>query len=103
MANVFDYINDFFAGGEEALRNIEKELERSFIKNILAPAKKARVSTIEKDTEKYMKISLLSAQESLKEVSKNIDSSMKGEFSTKVVETIETKSKEYPKALNGTK
>ena len=50
-----------------------------------------------------MKISLLSAQESLKEVSKNIDSSMKGEFSTKVVETIETKSKEYPKALNGTK
>ena len=32
MANVFDYINDFFAGGEEALRNIEKELERSFIK-----------------------------------------------------------------------
>ncbi|MGZ9835322.1 hypothetical protein [Streptococcus sp. V940] len=79
MANVFDYINDFFAGGEEALRNIEK------------------------DTEKYMKISLLSAQESLKEVSKNIDSSMKGEFSTKVVETIETKSKEYPDALNGTK
>lgn len=99
MANVFDYINDFFAGGEEALRNIEKELERSFIKNILAPAKKARIST----TEKYMKSSLLSAQESLKEVSKNIDSSMKGEFSTKVVETIETKSKEYPKALNGTK
>ena len=40
MANVVDYINDFFAGGEEALRNIEKELERSFIKNILAPAKK---------------------------------------------------------------
>ena len=79
MANVFDYINDFFAGGEEALRNIEK------------------------DTEKYMKIALLSAQESLKEVSKNIDSSMKGEFSTKVVETIETKSKEYPNALNDTK
>ena len=99
MATVFDYINDFFAGGEEALRNIEKELERSFIKNILAPAKKARISTIEK----YMKISLLSAQESLKEVSKNIDSSMKGEFSTKIVETIETKSKEYPNALNGTK
>ena len=48
MANVFDYINDFSAGGEEALRNIEKELERSFIKNILAPAKKARISTIEK-------------------------------------------------------
>ena len=69
----------------------------------MAPAKKARISTIEKDTKKYMKISLLSAQESLKEVSKNIDSSMKGEFSTKVVETIETKSKEYPKALNGTK
>ena len=69
----------------------------------MAPAKKARISTIKKDTEKYMKISLLSAQESLKEVSKNIDSSMKGEFSTKVVETIETKSKEYPKALNGTK
>ena len=69
----------------------------------MAPAKKARISTIEKDTEKYMKISLLSAQESLKEVSKNIDSSMKGEFSRKVVETIETKSKEYPNALNGTK
>lgn len=69
----------------------------------MAPAKKARISTIEKDTEKYMKISLLSAQESLKEVSKNIDSSMKGEFSTKVVETLETKSKEYPDALNGTK
>ncbi|KXT80989.1 hypothetical protein SORDD14_01384 [Streptococcus oralis] len=69
----------------------------------MAPAKKARISTIEKDTEKYMKISLLSAQESLKEVSKNIDSSMKGEFSTKVVKTIETKSKEYPKSLNGTK
>ena len=69
----------------------------------MAPAKKVRISTIEKDTEKYMKISLLSAQESLKEVSKNIDSSMKGEFSRKVVETIETKSKEYPKALNGTK
>lgn len=50
-----------------------------------------------------MKISLLSAQESLKEVSKNIDSSMKGEFSTKIVETIETKSKEYLNALNGTK
>ena len=50
-----------------------------------------------------MRISLLSAQESLKEVSKNIDSSMKGEFSTKVVETIETKSKEYPNALNDTK
>lgn len=69
----------------------------------MAPAKKARISTIEKDTEKYMKISLLSAQESLKEVSKNIDSSMKGEFSTKIVETIETKSKEYLNALNGTK
>ena len=53
MANVFDYINDFFAEGEEALRNIEKELERSFIKNILAPAKKARISTIEKDTKKF--------------------------------------------------
>lgn len=43
MANVFDYINDFFAGGEEALRNIEKELERSFIKKHLGSSKKKLV------------------------------------------------------------
>ena len=101
--DLFNYVFDFVSGVDDSFREIEKEIERLFVRQILAPAKKARISTIEKDTEKYMKISLLSAQESLKEVSKNIDSSMKGEFSTKVVETIETKSKEYPKALNGTK
>ena len=101
--DLFNYVFDFVSGVDDSFREIEKEIERLFVRQILAPAKKARISTIEKDTEKYMKISLLSAQESLKEVSKNIDSSMKGEFSRKVVETIETKSKEYPKALNGTK
>ena len=101
--DLFNYVFDFVSGVDDSFREIEKEIERLFVRQILAPAKKARISTIEKDTEKYMKISLLSAQESLKEVSKNIDSSMKGEFSRKVVETIETKSKEYPKALKGTK
>ena len=103
MASVYDYICDFFSGGEDALRAVEKELERSFIRNILAPAKKSRITSIENNTKKSMEPTLSSTQQSLKEVSKNIDNSFKGAFSKKVVETLDTKSKEYPDALNGTK
>ena len=46
-----------------------------------------------------MEPTLSSTQQSLKEVSKNIDNSFKGAFSKKVVETLDTKSKEYSTAL----
>lgn len=99
MADITGYIADFFAGVGEGLEKIQKTLERNVIKISLAPAKKARIKEIKEHAKNDLHDSLLGTQNSLKEVSKNLDASMKGEYSTKVVETIDSKSQEYPDAL----
>ena len=99
MADITGYIADFFAGVGEGLEKIEKTLERNAIKQSLAPAKKARIKEIKEPAKNDLQDSLLGTQNSLKEVSRNLDASMKGEYSTKVVETIDSKSQEYPDAL----
>lgn len=99
MVDITGYISDFFAGVGESLEKIEKTLERNAIKHSLAPAKKSKIKEIKDNAKRDLEESLIGTQASLKEVSKNIDASMKGEFSTKVVETIDSKSQEYPDAL----
>ena len=48
---------------------------------------------------KNTRLTINSIQESLSAVNNKIDVSMKGEFASKVIETIDSKKKEYEKVL----
>ena len=45
--DLFNYIFDFVSGVDDGFREIEKEIERLFVRQILAPAKKYEINQIE--------------------------------------------------------
>lgn len=65
----------------------------------MAPAKKYEINQIEQEAKKNTRLTINSIQESLNAVNKKIDVSMKGKFASKVIETIDSKNKEYEKVL----
>ena len=97
--DLFNYIFDFVSGVDDGFREIEKEIERLFVRQILAPAKKYEINQIEQESKKNTRLTINSIQESLSAVNNKIDVSMKGEFASKVIETIDSKNKEYKKLL----
>lgn len=97
--DLFNYIFDFVSGADDGFREIEKEIERLFVRQILAPAKKYEINQIEQEAKKNTRLTINSIQESLSAVNNKIDVSMKGEFASKVIETIDGKKKEYEKVL----
>lgn len=97
--DLFNYVFDFASGVDDSFREIEKEIERLFVRQILAPAKKYEIDQIEQEAKKNTRLTINSIQESLSAVNNKIDVSMKGEFASKVIETIDSKKKEYEKVL----
>lgn len=97
--DLFNYIFNFVSGVDDSFREIEKEIERLFVRQILAPAKNYEINQIEQEAKKNTRLTINSIQESLSAVNNKIDVSMKGEFSSKVIETIDGKKKEYEKVL----
>ena len=65
----------------------------------MAPAKNYEINQIEQEAKKNTRLTINSIQESLSAVNNKIDVSMKGEFASKVIETIDGKKKEYEKVL----
>lgn len=97
--DLFNYVFDFVSGVDDSFREIEKEIERLFVRQILAPATKYEIDQIEQEAKKNTRLTINSIQESLSAVNNKIDVSMKGEFASKVIETIDSKKKEYEKVL----
>lgn len=97
--DLFNYVFDFVSGVDDSFREIEKEIECLFVRQILAPAKKYEIDQIEQEAKKNTRLTINSIQESLSAVNNKIDVSMKGEFASKVIETIDSKKKEYEKVL----
>ena len=48
--DLFNYIFDFVSGVDDGFREIEKEIERLFVRQILAPAKKYEINQIEQES-----------------------------------------------------
>ena len=95
--SVFDDINDFFSGVTDSYAKIEKELERTIISTVMAPAKKLARDNVKLSKQGKIVSEGQVAKENLTSISSQLDTSMKGSFSKKVSETIEHKKKEYTK------
>ena len=99
MAISLDSIADFLSGREDSYIEIEKEIERAMVRGVLAPAKKLLISKIKTDTKQAMITSGNQTKQSLDQIGQELDSSMKGAFSKKVIETLEKESKNYTKLI----
>lgn len=100
MADVFDYITDFFSGVTDSYVMIEKEIERAMVKGVLAPAKNLSINSIKSNTKQSMTTSGTAIKRSLNQVGEQLDGSIKGEFSSKVVRTLGEESKRYTKLFD---
>lgn len=88
-------IGRFFAGLVDNSVQIEKNLERSIITMVFSPLKLLQREGIKQTKIKDMTQEAKKTQTALKNIAGELDSSMKGEFSKKVIETLEKKSTEY--------
>ena len=52
--DLFNYIFDFVSGVDDGFREIEKEIERLFVRQILAPAKKYEINQSSKNLRKIL-------------------------------------------------
>lgn len=95
MANVFDYMGDFFSGTADNFIKIKKELEKAIVRGVMAPCKGLDIFNIKNETKESMTQSGSSTKQSLDALGGQMDGSMKGAFSSKVVKTLGDKSKGY--------
>lgn len=88
-------INDFFSGVNNSMTEIEKGLERLLISHIYAPVKLNERNNLMSDGDIKIKTEAQATKTALGMISSQIDTTMKGPYSTKVVETLKTKEKDY--------
>ena len=93
--NIGDEIDRLFKGTEDNFIYFQKQYERWLITNIFSLAKKTEKFFLKRRNLKAIKLEAQNTKLVLSKIVKELDSSIQGEFSNKVVETFETKSAEY--------
>ena len=77
------------------LTEIEKGLERLLISHIYSPIKLNERNNLMSDGDFKIKTEALATKTALGMISSQLDTMMKGAYSTKVVETLKTEEKDY--------
>ena len=88
-------LNNYFSGLMENEEIIKKDIEKSMITNFLAPLKIREKEDLKNRQVKKMIKESRSAKNNMKEIVSEIDSSIEGAFSKKVVETLNNKIEAY--------
>ena len=88
-------IGDFLSGAVDSYTKIEKDLERSIIQQVFAPAKLKQAGNIASKLEEEITKTATSTKGSLVTVSSQLDTAIRGVWSTKIQTTIEKKSSAY--------
>ena len=90
-----EMINDFFSGVNNNMIEIQKGLERLLISHIYSPIKLNERNNLMSDGDFKIKTEALATKTALGMISSQLDTTMKGAYSTKVVETLKKKEKDY--------
>ena len=88
-------LNNYFSGLMDNEEIIKKDIEKSMITNFLAPLKIREKEELKNKQVKKMIKESRSAKSNMKKIVSEIDSSIKGAYSKKVVETLNNKIEEY--------
>jgi len=88
-------INNYFSGLMENEKLIKKNMEKSMITNFLAPLKIREKEELKNRQVKKMIKESRAAKSNMKKIVSEIDSSIEGAFSKKVVETLNNKIEAY--------
>lgn len=93
--NIGDEIDRLFKGKQDNFIHFQKQYERWLITNIFSLAKKTEKFFLKRRNMKAIKLEAQNTKLVLSKIVKELDSSIQGEFSNKVVENLEKKSAEY--------
>ena len=88
-------LNNYFSGLMDNEEIIKKDIEKSMITNFLAPLKIREKEEFKNKQVKKMIKESRAAKSNMKKIVSEIDSSIKGAYSKKVVETLNNKIEEY--------
>lgn len=89
-------VKSYFSPSKIAeLAEIRKAIEKQIITNVLAPLLLAQKSSLQSNYDTLFTDVAKTVQESVKVAADQIDSSMKGQFSKKVVSVIDKSSKKF--------
>ena len=88
-------LNNYFSGLMDNEEIIKKYIEKSMITNFLAPLKIREKEELKNKQVKKMIKESRAAKSNMKKIVSEIDSSIKGAYSKKVVETLNNKIEEY--------
>ena len=88
-------LNNYFSGLMDNEEIIKKDIEKSMITNFLAPLKIREKEELKNRQVKKMIKESRAAKSNMKKIVSEIDSSIKGAYSKKVVETLNNKIEEY--------
>ena len=88
-------LNNYFSGLMDNEEIIKKDIEKSMITNFLAPLKIREKEEVKNKQVKKMIKESRAAKSNMKKIVSEIDSSIKGAYSKKVVETLNNKIEEY--------
>jgi len=89
-------VKSYFSPSKKAeLAEIRKAIEKQIITNVSAPLLLAQKSSLQSNYDTLFTDVAKTVQESVKVAADQIDSSMKGQFSKKVVSVIDNSSKKF--------
>ena len=88
-------LNNYFSGLMDNEEIIKKDIEKSMITNFLAPLKIREKEELKNKQVKKMIKESRAAKSNMKKIVSEIDSSIEGAYSKKVVETLNNKIEEY--------
>ncbi|MDW8742853.1 hypothetical protein [Streptococcus suis] len=101
MHQLYQMLQDLYAKADQidyaTINAIEKEIERWLIRSIYAPLKLREKNTILKDHKKKVEKIGEDGANAVQVIANNVDTSMEGEFSKRVKETVVEKAKTYKK------
>lgn len=93
--NIGDEIDRLFKGKQDNFIHFQKQYERWLITNIFSLAKKTEKFFLKRRNMEAIKLEAQNTKLVLSKIVKELDSSIQGEFSNAVVETLDKKSLEY--------
>ena len=93
--NIGDEIDRLLKGTQDNFIYFQKQYERWIITNVFSLAKKTEKYFLKRRNMKAIKLEAQNTKLVLSKIVKELDSSIQGEFSNTVVETLEKKSTEY--------
>ncbi len=93
--NIGDEIDRLFKGKQDNFIHFQKQYERWIITNVFSLAKKIEKFSLKRRNMKAIKLEAQNTKLVLSKIVKELDSSIQGEFSNAVIETLDKKSLEY--------